>query len=169
MSMRLWYPQLDAYDAVRRILALLGFWKPSPPSRERLCILDFYFANPPLLHLTHMPLGTRKVFSSLQIPRPEKAFLSYPSPPILFQKMEEVQRLAIQTVVGKGLVDMDTVERGELQLSREGRTLTEKQIIPLLGADERPLLDFLTTHFAAIGADDVGELRRGTGLRRLAQ
>jgi hypothetical protein len=102
MSGRLWYPQLDIYDAVRRMAGLLLFWNPAAlPSQERLYIADFYFANPPLLHKTHMTSDVRKDFNSLGIPRPEKSFVNYPTAPLLFQKMEEVQKQGFRTLTGK--------------------------------------------------------------------
>jgi hypothetical protein len=107
MNGRLWYPQLDVYDAIRRIAGLLACWNPAArPSQERLYIADFYLANPPLLHKTHMSRDVRNEFNALGIDRPEKTFVSYPSAPILFQKMGEVQRQAFRTLVGKGLIDL---------------------------------------------------------------
>lgn len=95
MKVRLWYPQLDVYDAIRRIGGLLACWDASaPPSPERLYISDFYLANPALLHKTHMDQNVRHNFNALGVSRPEKTFVSFPSPPVLFQKMDEVQRQA---------------------------------------------------------------------------
>jgi hypothetical protein len=169
MTVRLWYPQLDVYDAVRRIAALLAGWKLRPPVRERLYIADFFFANAPLLHHTHMPEDIRKAFSALGIPRPENTFLSYPSAPILFQKMGEVQRQALQTLIGKGLINLETLSNGVVQPSLMGAELFEGSMAHLIPQSERPLLEFLTNKFAAIGDDDIFVLRRSTGLRRLAQ
>jgi len=169
MTVRLWYPPLDVYDAVRRMAALLASWKVRPPVRERLYILDFYFANPPLLHRTHMPDEVRKAFNSLHIVRPEKTFLSYPSPPILFQKMAEVQRQALQTLIGKGLIDLGSLASGAVVPSIIGRELFDERMIQLVPEGEKLLLEFLTSKFAAIGEDDIFGLRRSTGLRRLSQ
>lgn len=169
MSVRLWYPQLDVYDAVRRMAALLNFWKGRPPSKERLYIVDFFFANPPLLHDTRMTDDVRKTFNGLKIERPEKSFLSYPSAPILFQKMAEVQRQALQTLIGKGLIDLESLASGEVISSEPGRALFARQIKGLIAESEKPLLSFLADKFASIGEDDILALRRSTGLRRLSQ
>ena len=60
MRVRLWYPQLDVYDAIRRIVCLLNTWDMEhPPTPERMFIVDFYLANPPLLHKTNMSADTR--------------------------------------------------------------------------------------------------------------
>src|SRR5262249_5547193 len=76
MTGRLWYPQLDVYDAIRRIAGLLALWDAaSPPSQERLYIADFYLANPPLLHKTHMSRLVRDRFQALGIIRPDKSFV----------------------------------------------------------------------------------------------
>jgi hypothetical protein len=95
MMARLWFPQLDVYDAIRRMAGLLSFWDyQSPPSPERLYIADFYLANPPLLHKTHMSRDVRDQFNSLGVVRADKSFVSYPTAPLLFQRMDEVQRQA---------------------------------------------------------------------------
>jgi hypothetical protein len=165
MTGRLWYPQLDVYDSIRRIGGLLSEWAKDPPSPERLFVADFYLANPPLLHKTHMARSVRSLFGTLSVERPEKAFVSYPSAPLLFQKMEEVQRLALRTLTGKGLIDLEKLKRGIITPSRAGAQLFEKDLASLLGESERILARFIVHHFIASYAD-VGDLRRSTGLRR---
>lgn len=165
MTGRLWYPQLDVYDSIRRIGGLLSEWMKEPPSPERLFVADFYLANPPLLHKTHMTREVRSLFGLLGVERPEKAFISYPSAPLLFQKMEEVQRLALRTLTGKGLIDLEQLQRGVVRPSRSGVQLFEKDLASLLGESERVLARFIVIHFIPSYAD-VSDLRRSTGLRR---
>ena len=163
---RLWYPQLDAYDAIRRMASLLAIWGDDvPPSPERLYISDFYLANPPLLHLTHMSREVRDRFNLLGIRRPEKSFVSYPSPPMLFQKMAEVQREAFRTLTGKGLIDLDRLERGIVAPSAAGAQIFPERFLPLLGDDERGAATFLAQTFSQ-DDQDMAALRRNTGLRR---
>jgi hypothetical protein len=169
MSGRLWYPQLDIYDAIRRMAGLLLFCDPaSRPSQERFFIADFYFANPPLLHKTHMTSEMRKEFNSLGVPRPENSFISYPSAPLLFQKMEEVQRQAFRTLAGKGLLDLASLERGVVKPSDTGAVLFEEQFAPLFNEEERRLGRFIANSFAKGGEQTEG-LRRSTGLRRVGR
>jgi hypothetical protein len=163
---RLWYPQLDAYDAIRRMASLLAIWsRDNPPSPERLYISDFYLANPPLLHNTNMSREVRERFNGLHISRPEKAFITYPSAPVLFQKMGEVQREAFRTLSGKGLLDLEGLERGIAQPSPLGSNIFSERFLPLLGEDEKPLAAFLTEAFSR-DRQDIAALRRNTGLRR---
>jgi hypothetical protein len=169
MSGRLWYPQLDVYDAIRRIGGLLTFWSfDAAPSPERLFIADFYLANPPLLHKTHMTRELRSKFNELGIQRPEKTFVSFPSPPLLFQRMDEVQRQAFRTLTGKGLIDLDKLEKGTVTPSAAGVELFEDRFVPLFGDAERRVAEFVAGSFA-IGNNDIGTLRRNTGLRRVAR
>ena len=169
MSGRLWYPQLDVYDAVRRIGGLLTFWNAdTAPSPERLFIADFYLANPPLLHKTHMAREVRKEFNELGIMRPEKAFISYPSPPILFQKMDEVQRQAFRTLTGKGLIDLPRLEKGTVSPSAVGFELFEDRFVPLFGEAERKVAEFIAGSFS-LAEKEIGALRRSTGLRRVVR
>src|SRR4051812_16134136 len=143
MSGRLWYPQLDVYDAIRRIAALLSVWRSEAgPSQERLYITDFYLANPPLLHKTHMTRPLRNEFNELAIERPEKSFLSYPSPPLLFQKMAEVQKQAFRTLSAKGLINLEVLARGIAQPSDIGTVVFKQQFLPLLSSDEEALARF---------------------------
>ena len=165
MTGRLWFPQLDVYDSVRRIGGLLSEWAVDPPSPERLFVADFYLANPPLLHKTHMSRPVRSLFGLLGVERPEKSFVSYPSAPLLFHKMEEVQRLALRTITGKGLIDIELLERGIVRPSEAGAQLFDKQLASLLGGSERTLARFIVQHFIPSYAD-IGDLRRSTGLRR---
>lgn len=163
---RLWYPQLDVYDAVRRIGGLLALWNSStPPSPERLYIGDFYLANPPLLHRTNMSRELRNKFNALGVRRPDKSFVSYPSAPVLFQKMAEVQRQAFRTLSGKGLVDLQKLQEGTVVPSSAGAEIFKQRFVPLFSEDERQVAQFLGTF---LGQDqlDIGGLRRSTGLRR---
>ncbi len=163
MKSRLWYPQLDAYDAVRRITALLYSWRQPAPTLERLFICDFFFATPALLHKSQMPADVRNAFRQSRIPRPEDEFVSYPAAPILFAKMEAVQREALQTLVGKGQVDLEIYRGGRVALAKEA-----KGNLPPTKVTQRELgvLEFIVLHFAAIGEDKPGALRIATGLRR---
>lgn len=166
---RLWFPQLDVYDAVRRIGGLLGLWSDATqPSPERIFILDFYLANSPLLHRTRMPQDVRKAFGELRVPRPEKSFVAYPSSQLLFQKMDEVQRQAFRTLSGKGLIELSELDNGAVEPSDEGRALFEGEFLPLFSESERLLGDFLV-HKYAPAARTISDIRQSTGLRRLVR
>lgn len=169
MRGRIWYPQLDVYDTVRRIGLLLSAWQESPPSIERLLIADFYLANPPLIHKTSMSEKVREYFRELRIPRPEKTFLSYPAAPILFHKMEPIQKKALQALLGKRVISSSDMRRGIAKLSDFGKAFIDESLATASTLAERELVVFLTTSFAVVGQDDIGELRRRTGLRRVVQ
>ena len=165
MSGRLWYPQLDVYDCVRRLGALLSAYS-LPPGLERLYIADFYLANPPLLHRCQMTQSTRRVFRQLKIVRQEKTFLTYPAPPLLFKKMEPIQKEAMRAMTGKGLLSTEQLQRGFGKLTPLGQATIGTILVAGLSKGEVDLIRFLTKDFAA--SDEVGafELRRSTGLRR---
>lgn len=163
MNLRLWYPQLDVYDTVRRMLGLLIAWPDQDLTAERFYISDFYLANPPLLHRTHMPLEIRKEFQALSIVKPEKGFLSFPSPQMLFAKMEPVQKEALRTLVGKSFVALDALRAGKIVADEK---LAQIGDIVVMNSDERRVVGFLTSAFARIGAGVPGDLRLATGLRR---
>ncbi|WP_375595587.1 ABC-three component system middle component 5 [Algihabitans albus] len=166
---RLWYPQLDVYDAIRRIAGLLALWNAgSLPSKERLHVADFYLANPPLLYKTHMMQEVRREFYQLNIKRPEKIFISYPSAPLLFQKMGEVQRQALRTIIGKGLIDLPSLERGIVAPSPLGRNFFDSNLLALLNDNECRLADFLANSFAT-SEQKISDIRRNTGLRRVSR
>jgi hypothetical protein len=163
MNPRLWYPQLDIYDTVRRMMSLLLAWPKQDLTAERLYISDFYLANPSLLHRTHMPSEIRKEFQALSIVKPEKEFLSFPSPQILFAKMEPVQKEALRTLVGKGFVAVDALRAGKIVA--DGKLIRVGDMV-VMNSDERRVVGFLTSGFARIGAGVPGDLRIATGLRR---
>ena len=85
MTARLWYSQFDIYDCIRRVGGLLLEWQ-KPIHLERLYILDFFFANTPLLHRVTMTADVRSDFRDLAIPKPDKVFLSYPASPFSFTR-----------------------------------------------------------------------------------
>lgn len=163
MNSRLWYPQLDVYDAIRRICLILQCFKESP-GIERLYISDFFLANPPLLYRTSMSVEVRKNFMELKISRPEKTFISYPSSLLLFHKMGPVQKEAINALRGKGILSMDDFERGEVKLTKKVDGLFP--IETMCTQEEKNLCVFLATMFSNPSEITSQELRRKTGLRR---
>jgi hypothetical protein len=167
MIYRQWYAQLDVFDTIRRYLALLDNWKvEAAPSRDRLFISDFYLVNPCMLHLTHMTSEVRRAFTSLRIGRPEQSFLKYPSAPILYSKMAGIQAQALHNLVGKGLFNLELVNKDQYRLSASGRSLASGMGERLILPGEEAVLKFVTTEFASIG-QGKGGLRAVTGLRRL--
>ena len=166
MTDRLWYPQLDLYDCVRRLAVLLMRYS-SPPGIERLYIVDFYLANPPLLHRCKMSREVRRSFTALKILRPEKAFLDYPAPPLLFNKMEPIQKEALRAMTGKGLVSSRQLGRGVAQLTVAGQDLFQTVLKEAITPQETALVRFLTEEFAERAEVGASDLRKSTGLRRV--
>jgi hypothetical protein len=166
MKIRHWHAQLDIFDTMRRCLAILKNWNSTAPRRDRLFISDFYLVNPSLLHLTQMSLDARRVFNSLKIPRPDEAFLEYPSPPLLYNKMAGTQTLAIQNLIGRGLCDLALADKGHYQLTGLGEELAASLGERLVLDRERGVIRFITNEFATVGTDKGG-LRSATGLRRI--
>jgi hypothetical protein len=163
MISRLWYPQLDVFDAVRRI-AIIAQQFEEAPGIERVFITDFFLANPPLLHRTSMPAEVRRKFNDLRVPRPEKVFISYPSAPILFHKMESIQKEALTALSSKNLLDLEVLKRGTVKITEQGKLLFP---IKTMSSDLELILSrFLARDFA--NRNEVGnfDLRRRTGLRR---
>ena len=168
MMSRIWYPQLDIYHAIRRISTLLYFWEGKTTSLERLYISDFYLANPPLLHSVHMPSTIRDAFRELGVQKPEKSFLTYPTPSILFHKMAPIQKKALQAMVAKGILDSNKLQQGMVSLSDFGEQFSEEQVTSRMSQKESKLIDFLTSEFNKISEDDTTALRKRTGLRRMS-
>jgi hypothetical protein len=163
--LRLWYPQLDVYDTIRRIYLLLSHFE-NAPGVERLTIADFYLANPSLLHKTSMPMDTRAAFRHLGIEKPEKSFVKLPAPAILFHKMEPTQKQAIAELSGKDLISNSTLQKGKFELTPEGKKLFIDSTIST--ANELALCKFLTSTFLV--NEEIGnkKLREQTGLRRIS-
>lgn len=163
MKSRLWYPQLDVYDTIRRMCVLLQSFG-TRPSVERLCITDFYLATPPLLHGTSMQLEMRHAFKELKIQKLNKGFVSYPAPQILFHKMEPIQKQALLELSGKGLVSNEVLIAGKVQLTPLG--YEKFPLETMTSPEEIKICLFLTSKFSAI--EEVGnkQLRLQTGLRR---
>jgi hypothetical protein len=169
MKYRLWCPQLDPYDTIRRMSLILRQMDGTPVSREKLYICDFFVANPALLHKTYMTSEVRKKFYKLEIKKPEASFINYPPAPILFAKMAGTQRIALQNLIGRNLLSLDSVRSDVILLSQEGRNFAARIFLGLSNEIEPRLLRFICTDFASVAADQPGGLRAATGLRRIGQ
>lgn len=165
MSARLWYSQFDVYDCIRRVGALLLEWR-QPVHLERLYILDFLFANAPLLHRVTMTADVRSEFRELAIPKPEKVFLSYPASPLLFHQMESAQTSALRALAGKGLLNPDSFVEKSAELSVLGATLFSDVKNRTESVQDLALARFLVNRYAASHENGMGSLRSSCGLRR---
>lgn len=164
MSSRLWYPQLDVFDSIRRFGRLLRDFE-APPGLERLCIGDFYLSTPSLLHQASMTMEMRREFLSLAIQPPDKSFVSYPAVPLLFHKMEPVQKQAIFEIRGRGLLLEDKFEHGSVALSELGQATFNSDGFVYTEEEELVSL-FLTKTFLSLENVEQKEFRLRTGLRR---
>lgn len=164
MSSRLWYPQLDLFDAIRRFGLLLNDFD-TPPGLERLYIGDFYLSTPSLLHQARMTSEMRREFRLLEIPTPDKSFVSYPAAPLLFHKMESIQKQAIFEIRGRGLLIEDELEHGSVALSELGITMFKSNGF-IYTEEEKLISRFLTKEFLSIRNVEQKEFRLRTGLRR---
>jgi hypothetical protein len=149
------------------MVMLLYYWEYEPVSLERLYIFDFYVANAPLLHETSLTKAARNELNKLNIPKPQKTFLSYPSAPILFQKMENVQKEAFQSISGRSLIDTKQLQNGMVRLSESGKSLCKLHFSELLTDTEYAVIDFLKKYFSIKQSANITELRGATGLRRV--
>lgn len=166
MAFRIWYPQLDVFDCIRRISLLASLRPKKLSSLERMLIGDFFFANPPLIHKVPMPDEVRKQFMELKIRRPEKTFLSYPAAPLLFHKMEPVQRRALKAMSAKNLLIREVFDQRQIELTDLGRDVLRDQLF--FTTAEKKLSCFIANKLIAIGEENIEDLRNRTGLRRLS-
>ena len=162
MAHRIWYPQLDAFDCIRRMVAILSFADDEGLSMERAQMADLFLSSPPLLHSVTMPMQVRSNFRELGIARPEKSFLSYPAAPLLFHKMEPVQRRAIRAMVGKNLIDLRLYEKRALSLTDDARSLLDTRLKHSVA--ELKLAQFIVSDILAIGEDNIEESKDDGGI-----
>ena len=165
MSARLWYSQFDVYDCIRRMGGLLLEWR-QPVHLEGILILDFFFANAPLLHRVTMTADVRSAFRDLAIPKPDKVFLSYPASPLLFHQMESAQTSALRALTGKGLLNTESFADKSAELSTLGSSLFVDIKNRIDSAQESALARFLVNQYSASHENGMGSLRSSCGLRR---
>lgn len=165
MSARLWYSQFDVYDCIRRVGGLLLELQ-QPVHLERLYILDFFFANAPLLHRVTMTADVRSAFRDLGIPKPDKVFLSYPASPLLFHQMESAQTSALSALAGKGLLNTESFADKSAQLSTLGSSLFLNIASRFDSEQEGALAHFLVNQYSASHNNGMASLRSSCGLRR---
>lgn len=125
----------------------------------------FFLATPELLHKTTMKADDRKKFMELKIIRPEKSFISYPSAPLLFHKMEGIQKEAINTLSARGLISIEKYKQGYLELTGFGRSVFDPH---RMSTEQELSMSYFITHFFA-NEEEIANynLRRRTGLRRI--
>ena len=156
--------QIDKIAEFLRITLLLSAKFLLPPTK-----IDFFLANPSLLHKTHLPLPFRRKVNALGIEKPEKHFLSFPSSQILFAQMEPLQTHAVRSMVAKGLIDIDTYKSGEIRLIA-GHESWLPRVEELVADDqERSVAAFLALELAVLGRDVPGRLKNHTGLWRFGK
>lgn len=165
MSARLWYSQFDIYDCIRRVGGLL-LELGQPVHLERLYILDFFYANAPLLHRVTMTADVRSAFRDLAIPKPESVFLSYPASPLLFHQMESAQTSALSALAGKGLLNADSFADKTAKLSTVGGSLFLDIANRIDSEHESVLAKFLVNQYSASHNNGMASLRSSCGLRR---
>lgn len=165
MSARLWYSQFDVYDCIRRVGGLLLEWR-QPVHLERLYILDFFFANAPLLHRVTMTADVRSAFRDLAIPKPDKVFLSYPASPLLFHQMESAQTSALHALAGRGLLNTESFADKSVELNTLGSSMFIDIANRIDSAQESALARFLVNQYSASHDNGMGSLRSSCGLRR---
>lgn len=165
--MRVWYPQFDVYDGVRRMLLLLGRTQEHEFSLERLFIADFYVCNPALLHKIKASSQGRKEINQLNVPKPEKSFLSYPAPALLFHRMSAVQKEAVSTLIGKSALDAEALAQDRAVLTDAGRALADevRSVGGLNGEDK--IVEFVSRSFGPGEVKNISALRRNVHLRRM--
>lgn len=166
MRSRLWYPQLDVYDTIRRILLLLHK-RASTDSCERLYIADFFLANPPLLHGVKMTQPMRSEFYNLQIQRPKDSFLSYPEPQFLFKKMEPIQRKAIQELAARNMICSNELKIRHAVLTASGLGFAQRIVLGRCPESENELADFILSLANSTKESSLQSLQNATGLRRM--
>ena len=115
-----------------------------------------------------MSRETRSAFLALGILRPEKAFLQYPAAPLLFAKMQPIQKEALRAMAGKGLVSIDMLQSEIVELTPLGNETFISNSTSEYTTDEVSLMEFLTGSFAAPTDDGISALRRSAGIRRIA-
>lgn len=164
MSSRLWYPQLDVCDAIRRFGLLLRSFT-ATPGLERLYIADFFLSTPSLLHKTRMTMDSRNELRSLDVITPEKSFVSYPAIPLFFHKMEPFQKQAIQEIRGRSLLQDAEFDKGNVVLSELGMQTFQSAGF-VYTYEEISVSEFLTKNFLAVETVQQEEFRSRTGLRR---
>lgn len=165
MKPRLWYPQLDVYDACRRILLLLASVEEPIPT-ERLLIADFFLANPPLLHRCTFSKDARSNFLAIGIPQPKKCFLHFPESQVLFSQMFPLQKRALAETCGRGLSSMRSRGISEAEITQEGLAFIEDNEIKFAMHSESAVAAFLSENMVLPRTIGLQALRKSTGLGR---
>lgn len=108
----------------------------------------------------------RSAFRDLAIPKPDKVFLSYPAPPLLFHQMENAQTSALSALAGKGLLNAESFADKSAKLSTLGASLFSDIANQVDNEQESALTHFLVNQYSASNNNGMASLRLSCGLRR---
>ncbi|WP_417834345.1 ABC-three component system middle component 5 [Thalassospira xiamenensis] len=164
---RLWYPQFDIYDAIRRQGIIVSFYNKAEISLEFLFICDFYICNPSLMSRASMRADERKAFNSSGIPKPHQHFLSFPDERLLYAKMGGVQKQATKELAARGLIEVDRYKDAWIVATPQGSQLFDDWLCNNSEELEYKSLDFLKKYFAPVTEGGVRDLKKKTGLTRV--
>lgn len=166
-TFRLWHPAHDAYHCAFRLLRILSALNQMPS--ERLFILDFYLLYPFLLHRCAFTESLREKFAALNIVKPDKQFLSLPSPQVLYRDLRVYQRAATVQLAAKGLLDPDIMVDGYASLRPTVMQASLRARIEEINGRDGPLINFLVHDLSEFDLNGPKGLYQRTKLpRRIA-
>lgn len=119
-----------------------------------------------MMHDIKMQEDERRAFSALHIPRPTKSFITYPPAVVMFAKMESIQRLALQSMVGKEIFSLDDWQNDRVRATTYGNVFVVRQQAENADASEIATAQFLVNFLVSPERRNIRTLRLATGLRR---
>ena len=149
-TLRVWHPSRDAYHSTYRMLLILFARSDHECSLKKLYLLDFFLLFPNLLYKVSLPMELRKKFRELDLKRPEKQFIEYPSISSLFRSIDPYQKAAVKQLAARGLLSKEDLQEGRAILRPES-----------LGAELRQYLDSkieVKSNLLRLIANGIGEL-----------
>lgn len=155
--MPIYHPALDPYHSAFRILQILSFDPEKDYDWRTLRILDFYAVFPQLITKIVLPkqhVTWRKVFSSFENP-----YWFSGDPSLVFNRMEPLQKTALDLLYAQGLADANKYSEQRVQV-----VLSELKKLKLPIPESSQTLKFLVTVLGSMPFHGIGGLKDRTRL-----
>lgn len=158
-------PAFDPYHTVFRLLQIYHiFEKAEVLPIEHVRILDFYLVFPfraEQIRFRSEHRGLRKIAKEAAASKP---YGEFPPDRLVLQRMEFAHQAALQTLAGKQMIEMESLERGEVRCTPLGGDHSLISVITAVGRIDSDVIKLVRTLALEYPLMGKGGLKDRTGL-----
>lgn len=161
--MLIYHPALDFNHTIFRILQLLHHMKMDKVEIERIQIWDFYYVFPSQIQhnfqFTKETTKLKKIFSL-----PQNPYEDIQNSQKVFSQMKELQNMAIKSLASKGIISIDSLDQGIVQLIPEKLPKSLVEGLKEVSLSQQNVIKLITSPFNDLPMYGNAGFKRRTGL-----